>query len=134
MSYDCVCDYDPPEFYEARIQKARKQYKCEECTGTIEPGEPYEYVAGRWDGYFDTFKTCQRCVDLRTWVKNNIPCTCWAHGNLREDLRESVEHAAFRAADETAGIRFGFLRRLVAIDKFNAARRSALTFNDGKKA
>lgn len=121
MSYDCVCDYDAPEFYSKSWPKARKQHKCEECSGPIVPGECYELVAGRWNGSFDTFKTCQRCVDLRQWVINNIPCTCWAHGNLHEDLKESVQEAAWRAEDEVRGVRFGFLRRMVAIDKRNTA-------------
>ena len=129
MSYDCVCDYDPAEFYSATIRRARKQYKCEECCGIILPGDQYEYVVGRWDGYLDQYKTCSRCVDLRTWVKNNIPCVCWAHGNLHEDLRESVEEAACRAPDETVGIRFGFLRRREAISKLNR-ERSAVSQGD----
>ena len=123
MSYDCSCDYNPATFYSASIQKARKQHKCHECSGIILPGEQYEYVAGLWDGNFDYFKTCSRCVDLRTWVKNNIPCVCWAHGNLREDLREATQEASWRAPEETRGIQFGFLRRMVAIDKFNKKRK-----------
>jgi uncharacterized protein YdhG (YjbR/CyaY superfamily) len=55
----------------------------------------------------------------------NIPCVCWAHGNLHEDLRENVREAARVAKDEVAGIQFGFLRRMVAIDKFNAARKAS---------
>jgi hypothetical protein len=129
---DCVCDYDPAEFYSATIRKARKQHKCYECSGSILPGEQFEYVAGRWDGNFDWFKTCSRCVDLRTWVRNNIPCVCWAHGNLHDDLREHVSAASWHAGEEVRGIRFGFLRRMVSIDKFNAARKlSAHTPADG---
>jgi hypothetical protein len=120
-----VCDYDPAEFYSATIRKARKQHKCFECRGFIEPGEQFEYVAGCWDGNFDYFKTCCRCVDLRTWVKNNIPCVCWAHGNLHDDLLENVRAASWRAGEEVRGVHFGFLRRMVAIDKHNTAKRGA---------
>ena len=124
MSYDCSCDYDPPSFYSQFLRTARKAHKCEECSGSILPGEKYEYVAGMWDGYFNDFKTCERCVDLRTWTKNNVPCLCWSHGNTIEDCREAVEEASYRAPEETAGLRFGFLRRKVQIDKFNETRRS----------
>lgn len=124
MSYDCSCDYDPPSFYGRYIRTAKKPHKCEECNGAILPGEKYEYVSGLWDGYFSDFKTCERCVDLRTWVKNNVPCLCWAHGNTIEDCRQAVEEATYRAPEETAGLRFGFLRRKVKIDKFNETRRS----------
>lgn len=111
MSLDCWCDYDPAEFYSAEIRKARKAHRCEECCGEIRPGEPYEYVAGKWDGWVTTFKTCERCLDIRQWVKNNVPCFCWAHGNMLDDAREAVYAAADRAPAETIGLRFGFLRR-----------------------
>lgn len=112
MSYDCFCDYDRPSFYRSSINRARKAHKCYECGSDIFPGEQYEYVSGRWE-YFDTFKTCADCVDIRTWTKNNVPCLCWAHGNLLEDCREAVNEAADRAPQETVGLRFGLLRRLL---------------------
>lgn len=121
---DCFCDYDPPSFYNSAIRKARKPHKCEECSGSILRGEKYEYVSGKWDGFVSQFKTCERCVDLRMWVKNNVPCFCWAHDNLHDDMRETVQSAAWRAKDETVGLQFGLLRRLRAIDKFNATRRT----------
>jgi hypothetical protein len=124
VSYDCFCDYDPPVFYNRTTPKARKPHQCYECGGAILKGETYESVTGKWD-YVDTFKTCERCVDLRTWVTNSVPCVCWAHGNLHDDLRETVREASYRAGDEVTGLWFGFLRRMVAIDKFNAARKAA---------
>lgn len=126
MSYDCSCDYDPAEFYSASIRTARKSHKCEECGAPILPGDKYEAVVGKWDGNLDTFKTCEPCVDIRTWTKNNVPCLCWAHGNTIEDCKEAVNEAAWRAPEETRGLRFGFLRKLVQRDKFYAARRAAL--------
>ena len=110
MSYDCYCDYDPATIYSKRIVKARKVYRCEECPNRIQIGERYEYVFGVWEGYASQFKTCSDCTDLRQWVTNNVPCFCWAHGNMREDAREAIEEAAFRAPEETKGLRFGFLR------------------------
>lgn len=126
MSYDCVCDYDPPEFCRVSKPRARTQHKCAECGGPIMAGEQYEYVFAKWYGEIDTYKTCERCYDIRKWVKNNVPCLCWAHGNMIEDCREAVDEAHYRAPAETAGLRFGFLRRVVARDKFNAARRAAI--------
>jgi len=127
MDYDCSCDYEPAAVYNAARRKARKQHKCYECSGVILPGETYEYVFGVWDGRADNFKTCSHCVDLRTWVKNNLPCVCWAHGNLHDDLKENVRGATWRAHEETRGLMFGFLRRMVAIDKHNASRKITLT-------
>lgn len=127
MSYDCVCDYDAPQFYFADIRKARKQHKCEECGAPILPGDRYESVVGKWDGFVDTFKTCERCHDIRIWTKNNVPCLCWVHGDMIEGCKEAVIEAQYRAKDETRGLYFGFLRRLVARNKFNDTRRAALT-------
>ena len=125
MTIDCFCDYDAPEFYRKEIRIARKAHRCYECGGAILPGEKFECVAGMWEGDFSTFKTCGRCCDIRQWVKNNVPCFCWAHGNLNEDASEAIADAHDRARDETIGLRFGFLRRIVSRDKLNGERRKA---------
>jgi len=122
---ECYCDYEPSDFYSASRPVARKVHRCEECGGPVLPGEQYERAFSVTYGHADTFKTCVRCVDLRTWVKNNVPCLCWAHGNLNEDLREAVNEARWRAPEETAGLWFGFMRRVVARRKHNELHRRA---------
>lgn len=122
MSYDCACDYEPAEVYQAAIRKARKEHVCDECGAKIIPGDRYENVFGVWEGYGSTWKTCEHCRDIRQWVKNNVPCLCWAHGNTIEDCKEAVSEAAYRAPNEARGLRFGLLRRIVARDKFYARR------------
>lgn len=121
----CYCDFDPAQVYRQSIHVARKQYWCEECAGKILPGERYEYTFGVWDGDASTFRTCERCHDIRQWVQNNVPCFCWTHGRLDEDAQVAVEDAVYRAPEETAGLRFGLLRRKLERQKFNAARRAA---------
>ena len=116
----CYCDYDMPTVYSRGLPKARKAYRCDECNAPIAPGDTYEYVFGVWDGYPGSHRTCMKCVNLRQWVQNNIPCTCWAHGNLIDDLTASIEDARSRAPEETRGVWFGYLRRLLPI-----ARRAA---------
>lgn len=118
----CSCDFEPAVFYRARIVSARKRHKCEECCGDILPGDKYEYVSAKWDYGIDTFHTCSRCVDLRTWVQNNVPCLCWMHGNADESMEEAIEDARDRAPLETTGLRFGFLRRKILRDRFYRAR------------
>jgi hypothetical protein len=128
MSYDCSCDYDPPSFYRRETPKARKRYRCDECPGHVEVGETYERIVGMWEGYFSTFVTCERCVDLRTWVKNNVPCLCWAHGNGDDDMAAAIDEAYWRARDEVVGLRFGFLRRKIMRERHNQShseRRAA---------
>jgi hypothetical protein len=108
---NCFCDYDPPEFYSPRIVIASKQHKCDECARAIQPGERYEYVVGKWDGRFDRFKTCARCLDLKEYVMATVPCLCWAHGNIIDDCYSAVDEYAH----EAPGLKFGYWRRRVAI-------------------
>jgi hypothetical protein len=122
---DCYCDYDPPDFYHAEIRKARKPHKCVECSGVIAASEHYEHVRGKWDGGLDSFDTCQRCLDIRTWVKNSVPCFCMVHGNMNEEAKEAIDDAIWRAPAETVGLRFGFLRLIVKRDRLNQERRAA---------
>jgi len=130
---DCSCDYDPPTLYRADIVRARKRYKCCECDGVIEIGERYEYVFGLWEGYTSTHKTCERCRDLRTWVKNNVPCLCIMHGNQDEENENAIDEAYRRAASEVVGLRFGYLRRRALRDTWNIKVRNekALVINEG---
>lgn len=123
---DCYCDYDPPTFHSRAVRKARKKHKCFECGSAIFPGEQYEIVNGKWEGTIDSFKTCQHCVDLRIWVQNNVPCLCWAHGNMFDDLWDAIEAACDRAPLETAGLRFGFMRRAIIRDRINKEKRARL--------
>lgn len=111
MSADCFCDYDPAEVYERCDRKARKQHLCDECRRKINPGEKYENVFGVWEGRADTFKTCSHCLDLRRWTEAHVPCVCWSHGNLIEDCADTID----RYAHECPGLKFGFLRKRVAI-------------------
>lgn len=116
---ECYCDYDAPEFWSQSRPKATKEHRCYECRGIIKPGDRYERVAGKWEGDFSTFKTCERCCDLRQWVKNNVPCFCWYHGDMLSDAEDAVNDAASRAPSETVGLRFGFQRRRHAITLHN---------------
>lgn len=122
---ECVCDGDPPVFYCKTIRRARKEHKCYECSGRILPGEQYEEVCAKWYDFdsIDTIRTCERCVDLRTWVKNNVPCLCIIHGNQDEENYNAIDEARWRAKSETVGIYFGFLRRKHQRDRLNDERR-----------
>lgn len=127
MIIECYCDYDydQPEFYLRRMIKAKKRHQCEECGAPILMGEEHEYVSGKWDGYFSTFRTCSGCAELRQWVKNNVPCLYWAHGNLLEDLETSVRDAHERAREEVGGLLFGFLRRRERLYRLNRKKAVA---------
>ena len=68
MECSCTVETDcdeGPSFFSSRERKARKEHKCNECRRIISPGETYEYIAGVWDGSFDTYKTCSDCLSVR---------------------------------------------------------------------
>jgi hypothetical protein len=111
---ECYCDYEPPSAYSARVVTARKGHACEECGRLIEPGEQYERAGGVWEDEPRTYKTCRHCLALRSWIEAHIPCFCWAHGNMIQDARGTLEALTDETSD-TAGVLFGAGRRLVAI-------------------
>ncbi len=119
MSY-CECDWEQPAFYHREQRTARKQHPCSECHSKIQPGEHYEHVRGKWDGDVGVFRTCCRCLALREWVVAHVPCSCWCHGNMREEILADAEHWGMQAP----GLWFGALRREVAIRRYCDAQRS----------
>jgi hypothetical protein len=62
-------------------RRARKTYACCECSSMIQRGDTYEYVAGLWDGYWSTFRTCDRCAKLREKYLSRFE-----YGNLQDAL------------------------------------------------
>jgi hypothetical protein len=126
LSDICSCDWDAPSFYRRALRKARKPHACEECGHKIQAGESYEYVAAKWDGCLSTFYTCERCHDILVWLKNNIPCFCYAHGGAFEDVPELIAEARRIAPDEAAGLWFGYHRRVILRDRYNSRARAAL--------
>lgn len=123
MPYDCSCDYgDYPSVYRSKVQKCRKPAKCEECAGQILPGDTYEYAFYVYDGYSSSIKTCGYCHDIRTWLRNNVPCLCIVHGNQDEENRAAIESAYERAGDEVTGLWFGYQRRVIERLRFNKQR------------
>lgn len=102
---DCYCDLgDAPEFYCLATPKARKVHECYECGMAIQPGERYENLRAKWDGSVSTIKTCPDCASIRDALKE-MPCFCWLHGSLLDDVTNQFEEAHF-----TPGLRFNLLR------------------------
>jgi hypothetical protein len=56
------------DFQTETTPSARKQHKCGECYGVIQPGQKYQLVSGSWEGDMGSFKTCMPCVEARTWA------------------------------------------------------------------
>lgn len=74
------------EFHAACMRTARKGHSCCECNRTIEPGERYEYAAGKYDGHFFAEKTCAECAAIR----DALVCGSYVYGQLWEAIEEEV--------------------------------------------
>jgi hypothetical protein len=90
MSECDVCVYvdcdSSPDFLTCAHVKARKPHKCFECGRRIAIGDIYEYVTGKWEGEFDTFKTCDLCAEIRAVFF----CESWLYGNMWDEMREQA--------------------------------------------
>lgn len=124
MSYDCSCDYEPPEWMSQRtVKAARKPHECYECRAPIFVGESYEYTSGKWDGCTSFFHICQRCVELRQWATISVPCFCWGFGNLHDDVHEMVREVI---RDVPPGFFMEFGRRMVNIRRERRRRSQSV--------
>lgn len=93
----CCTDYDMPEFCETNWHKARKGHRCCECYQTIHIGQQYQHVAGKWEGDFLSFKTCEKCADLR---ESLMDVACPAFEGLTEAYRDYLENIGTVRYDE----------------------------------
>lgn len=87
----CTCDYDGmPDVFDERMVVARKKHRCCECYTDINPGDVYERIKGLWDGEWSTYKTCERCSDLRNSI---AAVSCPEYSGLRDAYFEYLQLA-----------------------------------------
>ena len=83
--YECCSDVDEPlTLVTEKIVVARKQHTCGECQELIPVGSKYEITTGMSDGRWLRYKTCLRCLGVRT---DCFKCG-WFYGRLREDFKD----------------------------------------------
>ena len=68
------------DFYTVRFPKARKQYKCEICGGTIEKGQKHYYFSGKYDGEMYAIRDCLYCHAMV-----DDYCSEYGYGEYDED-------------------------------------------------
>ena len=107
---DCVCDYDQPDWSRIERRKAAKDHKCGECGRPIQKGERYEFSTGQYDGFISRHRTCSRCLEVRRYVQEHVPCFCWLYSDMLNIARETVAEYAH----ELPGLYFGWARRHIA--------------------
>ena len=87
MSGACIWS-DEGEAYvvsETKTVRARKEHLCCECGETIAVGDLHEHLRGLCDGFWESLRTCARCVNVRTDY-----FAAWTYTMMREDFR--AEH------------------------------------------
>lgn len=106
---ECYCDFEEgPEIYRADRIIARITHRCDECHTLILPGDRYENVAGKWEGRFETFKTCAHCLSVRDAMWSRLPCFCFSHGGLSESVQEWLDNRA-EMEEKAPGLAFHIL-------------------------
>ncbi len=83
----CSCDLEQPKVMSRERLKGRKDHKCSECRKVIPAGTEHEVIKGLWE-IWQTFRTCDTCIDLRDLCETE-PCACIPLGGLYEFAREA---------------------------------------------
>lgn len=90
----CACDFEMPSFFDVATPRARKAHRCDECRRTIEPGETYQRITGKWDGDIATYNRCAHChaaiVAIEELADKFDWCVCVSLGDARSQLRDFV--------------------------------------------
>ena len=110
MNNRCSCDYEPAKVYKPERIRARTAHTCDECGCTISPGETYEHVDALWaeNNKWKMQRTCQSCLLVRDEVEAKLPCFCWAHHSMLDDVTDALDNL-----DLKPGVRFSILRLMV---------------------
>lgn len=95
MGFSCDCDDEGPAFMRVNEKRARRSHRCCECKETISAGHTYEHTSGKWEGEIETFRTCERCADLRaSYLAMGY---CVAFGTLWSDHYDMLPEGDSRA-------------------------------------
>lgn len=86
MNTSCIwSEGEPFDVCSAKTVRARKEHRCCECGDPISVGDLHEHVRGLCDGAWGSWRTCARCLNVRTDYFGN-----WTFGLMREDFQ--AEH------------------------------------------
>lgn len=75
-----------------KVCRAKRDYRCVECSKPIPKGAQYESYGGLWEGEWSTYRTCIPCRDLREAMRpikrKAYGEDCFQFGSLRSDIEE----------------------------------------------
>lgn len=115
-----------PAFCCTEHRTARKRHQCNECRGHIEPGDVYEYVAGLWDGDFNSFKTCIHCETARNFYVGDCDSREFRDSEEGEFCFGQVRIDLLAFANDCpsgTGLKFGAYRHAIGIKRRGDAAR-----------
>ena len=118
---ECWCDYEPSTIWRESKPKAKTRHVCTECRGPILPGEQYQREESLFEGDWQTYKTCQRCLNIVAYVTAHVPCFCWYRQGLYAE-GGAVDTCDYYAHD-APGLMFGLGRLIVAKNRFKEANK-----------
>lgn len=96
-----VDDYDPPDFYSARMRRCRKPFACPECIHPVGCGDVYRFISGKWDGEIVIHRMCAGCAALADAVRA-VDCS-FLFDTLLDDAEQAVDpHGLHATADAAA--------------------------------
>jgi len=134
----CSCNSSGPDFYSETVVTAAKPFSCEECSRHVLSGEVYIRASGKWDGEFDSFKLCRRCVAMMTSAirigsKYDL---CFEMARVASCLDEVIEYGEdqfLRAFNEEDAAIVGHAYGLVMRLRHECADRKEAFLRDKKK-
>jgi hypothetical protein len=91
-----MCDFDDGEradVWNETTPRARKAYRCEECSLPILVGTRYHRVASLYDGQWWTSRAHEDCVGLLCFIALDVcaqDVVFHGSGDLRERVREHM--------------------------------------------
>jgi len=88
MQCDCSISAagNGPECSKEKVIVARKEHTCCECGETIKRGQKYVHVRGLWERYWDTYKTCIGCKNIR----EHLCPRGFIYGELRDRIKDCL--------------------------------------------
>lgn len=89
---ECACfsadNDDYVTMLDVNKRRAVKTHRCDECLGTIFPGQRYIEERYLYDGTVSTHKTCLCCASVR----DNLVCN-FTYGYIWSELRDHLYEA-----------------------------------------
>lgn len=86
----CECDYEPAKLSSFGERRARKQHRCDDCGGVIQPGERYKWGKWLYEDEWWGHKRCADCQFIMCELDSLIECWCNVWGGFDERIEQEL--------------------------------------------